>query len=70
MDLSDLVKPQGVLSGVKAGSKKQLLQVLSEKAAELTGLPERDIFETVMQRERLGSTGTGNVCAAGKAGRF
>lgn len=63
MDLSDLVKPQGVLSGVKAGSKKQLLQVLSEKAAEITGLPERDIFETVLQRERLGSTGTGNGIA-------
>jgi PTS system nitrogen regulatory IIA component len=52
-----------VLSGVKAGSKKQLLQILSEKAAELTGIPERDVFETVLQRERLGSTGTGNGIA-------
>jgi PTS system nitrogen regulatory IIA component len=63
MDLSDLLRPQAVLSGVKAGSKKQLLQILSEKAAELTGIPERDVFETVLQRERLGSTGTGNGIA-------
>ncbi len=63
MDLSDLLKPQAVLSGLKAGSKKQLLQVLCERAAQLTELPERDIFETVMQRERLGSTGTGNGIA-------
>ena len=63
MDLSDLLVPQAILSGLKAGSKKQLLQIISEKAAELTGLPERDIFETVLQRERLGSTGTGNGIA-------
>jgi nitrogen PTS system EIIA component len=66
MDLSDLLRPQAVLSGVKAGSKKQLLQILSEKAAELTGIPERDVFETVLQRERLGSTGTGNGIPHGK----
>lgn len=63
MDLSDLLKPQAILPSLKAGSKKQLLQVLAEKAAELTGLAERDIFETVLQRERLGSTGTGSGIA-------
>jgi Phosphoenolpyruvate-dependent sugar phosphotransferase system, EIIA 2 len=51
------------MSGLKASSKKQLLQMLSEKAAHLTGLPERDVFDTVLQRERLGSTGTGHGIA-------
>ncbi|MBB6261704.1 PTS system nitrogen regulatory IIA component [Paenochrobactrum gallinarii] len=63
MDLSDLIQPGAIIPALKASSKKQLLQILSEKAAELTGLPEREIFETILQRERLGSTGVGNGIA-------
>jgi PTS system nitrogen regulatory IIA component len=39
------------------------LQLLSEKAARITGLPEREIFDTVLRREKLGSTGVGNGIA-------
>lgn len=63
MDLSDLIEVSAVMPALKANSKKQLLQLLSEKAAALTGLPEREIFETILQRERLGSTGVGNGIA-------
>ncbi|GGA80342.1 PTS IIA-like nitrogen-regulatory protein PtsN [Brucella endophytica] len=63
MDLSDLIQPAAILPALKAGSKKQLLQIMAEKAAELTGLPEREVFDTVLQRERLGSTGVGNGIA-------
>ena len=63
MDLSDLVTQKAILPAVKAGSKKQLLQAVAEKAAEITGLSERDIFDTIMQREKLGSTGVGNGIA-------
>jgi PTS system nitrogen regulatory IIA component len=48
---------------LKANSKKQLLQELAAKASKLTGLPEREIFDVVLQRERLGSTGVGNGIA-------
>lgn len=63
MDLSDLVQVSAILPTLKANSKKQLLQLLSERAAAITGLPEREIFDTVLQRERLGSTGVGNGIA-------
>jgi PTS system nitrogen regulatory IIA component len=63
MDLSDLIEPAAVLPALKANSKKQLLQLLAEKASALTGIPEREIFDTVLQRERLGSTGVGNGIA-------
>ena len=63
MDLSDLVTQKSIIPSVKVASKKQLLQLLSEKAAEITGLSERDIFDTIMQREKLGSTGVGNGIA-------
>ena len=63
MDLSDLIEVRAIMPGVKANSKKQLLQLLAEKAATVTGLPEREIFDTILQRERLGSTGVGNGIA-------
>ena len=54
MDLSDLLEPGAVMPALRANSKKQLLQLLAERAASLTGLPEREIFDTILQRERLG----------------
>jgi PTS system nitrogen regulatory IIA component len=63
MDLGDLIQPDAVLPALKVNSKKQLLQIMSEKAAALTGLTEREVFDTVLQRERLGSTGVGNGIA-------
>ena len=63
MDLSDLIEVPAILPVLKANSKKQLLQLLAEKASDVTGLPEREIFDTILQRERLGSTGVGNGIA-------
>lgn len=63
MGLSDLIAPEAIIPALKASSKKQLLQIMAERAAELTGLPERDIFDTILQREKLGSTAVGNGIA-------
>ena len=63
MDLGDLIKPEAVIGSLKANSKKQAIQAIAEKAAELTGIPEREIFETLLQREKLGSTGVGGGIA-------
>jgi len=63
MDLSDLLHVEGVLPHMKANSKKQAIQELAAKAASLTDLPEREIFDTLLQRERLGSTGVGHGVA-------
>lgn len=63
MDLGDLIGVKSVMPAVKANSKKQLLQLMAERAAKITGLVERDIFDTILQRERLGSTGVGGGIA-------
>ncbi|MGP0090988.1 MAG: PTS IIA-like nitrogen regulatory protein PtsN [Xanthobacteraceae bacterium] len=63
MPLNDLVAPDAVLPALKVNSKKQALQELAAKAAELTGQSERAIFEILLQREKLGSTGVGNGIA-------
>jgi PTS system nitrogen regulatory IIA component len=63
MDLSDLITPYGIIPSLKANSKKHLLQALAARASEVCGLEQRAIFETLLQRERLGSTGYGNGIA-------
>lgn len=63
MDLCDLIAPEGVIPSLKSKSKKQVLQDLAAKATELTNLNQREIFDTLLQRERLGSTGIGNGIA-------
>ena len=63
MELGDLITPEAVIPSLQADTKKQVLQELADKAATLTGLASRDIFETLMQRERLGSTGVGRGIA-------
>jgi len=59
MEIADLVSVDGVVANSKAGSKKQLLQELAQRAAQVTGLHERAIFHTLIERERLGTTGVG-----------
>ena len=59
MEIADLVSVDGVVADLKVSSKKQALQELSQLAAALTGLHERAIFDTLLERERLGTTGVG-----------
>ncbi|WP_208435512.1 PTS IIA-like nitrogen regulatory protein PtsN [Bartonella phoceensis] len=63
MNLSELIAPEAVIPALKANSKKQVLQILAEKAARLTGLSEHVIFDIILQREKLGSTGLGGGIA-------
>jgi PTS system nitrogen regulatory IIA component len=63
MLISDLVTPPAVIAALKATSKKQALQELARRASELTGAPERMIFDTLLERERLGTTGVGDGVA-------
>lgn len=63
MDLSDLVTREAVIASLRVKTKRQALQELSGRAADITGLPARDVFDTLLQRERLGSTGLGRGIA-------
>ena len=63
MPLLDFLDPQAVLPAVRVNGKKQALQELAFQAARLTGLAESAIYEALLQRERLGSTGIGEGIA-------
>lgn len=63
MEIFQLLSSDGVIANLKANSKKQALQELSARAARITGQHERLIFDTLLERERLGTTGVGNGIA-------
>jgi nitrogen PTS system EIIA component len=64
MNIGDLLNPQRVQCGADIGSKKRALEVLSEllhhAQPQLSAL---DIFNGLLNRERLGSTGIGHGIA-------
>ncbi len=51
------------MAALRVNGKKQALQELSDRAAEVSGLAAREIFDSVLQRERLGPTGVGDGVA-------
>mgnify|MGYP000088422256 FL=1 len=63
MTLGDIVTQEAIIPDLRVSSKKQLLQAVAEKASEVTGLSARAVFDTILQRERLGSTGVGKGIA-------
>lgn len=63
MEISDFISKDHVFAGKRVNSKKQLLTELAETAADAMGLDQRDVFDTLLQRERLGSTGVGDGVA-------
>jgi PTS system nitrogen regulatory IIA component len=62
-DLADIIDARAVLANVKAQGKKPLLQELSQTMAKLVAVDHRIIFETLLTREKLGSTGIGQGIA-------
>lgn len=63
MQLVDIISQDSVIANAKSNSKKQLLQDVAEVASSETGVAPRVIFDLLLQRERLGSTGIGNGVA-------
>lgn len=63
MEVSDLLTVDSVIAELRVASKKQALQEMSRLAAKTTRLDERAIFDTLLERERLGTTGVGDGLA-------
>lgn len=59
MEITDLITPRSVVAQLRVTNKKQALQELAKRAAALTGIQERAIYDVLIERERLGSTGIG-----------
>jgi len=59
----DLLTAKSIIPNLRANSKKQALQEIARRAADLTGQHERAIFDVLLERERLGTTGVGHGIA-------
>ena len=59
MEIADLITPRSVVAQLRATNKKQALQELAKRAAAMSGIHERTIYDVLIERERLGSTGIG-----------
>jgi len=64
VEIADLlIGPEAVLASLKASGKKALLAELASRAAAVFKLDERRLFDRLLERERLGSTGIGGGIA-------
>ncbi|MEO0495851.1 MAG: PTS IIA-like nitrogen regulatory protein PtsN [Pseudomonadota bacterium] len=61
--MDSVLDRERVFAHCTVDSKKQLLEVIAGKADRFLGLDSRAVFEALMDRERLGSTGLGNGIA-------
>lgn len=59
MKISDIIEARAVVPQLIAGNKKQALQAIAQHFASLVAIDQRIIFETLLTREKLGSTGLG-----------
>ncbi|ACZ75180.1 PTS IIA-like nitrogen regulatory protein PtsN [Dickeya parazeae] len=63
MQLSTVLRKECTRSAVHCQSKKRALEIISELAARQLNLPPQMVFEAILTRERMGSTGIGNGIA-------
>lgn len=66
MEITDLIALDAVVPALRVSSKKQALQELAKRASELIGpdvVSDREVFEVLLERERLGTTGVGSGIA-------
>ncbi|EKG0035023.1 PTS IIA-like nitrogen regulatory protein PtsN [Vibrio cholerae] len=63
MQLSEVLSLDCTKSAVQCSSKKRALEIISEIAALHTGQNATELFECMLSREKMGSTGIGNGIA-------
>lgn len=61
--MTNIFSSASVLLRLAASSKKQVLQEMSRSAGRVLRMPERRVFDVILERERLGSTALGRGVA-------
>ena len=59
MQLSNIITPERILSSLDGASKKRVLELTAEFIAEESRIDSEEIYQGLIDRERLGSTGIG-----------
>ena len=61
--ISEILPLSRVVLDMEASSKKRLFEQVAQLLHEQVGLPQSDVFDCLVARERLGSTGLGHGVA-------
>jgi len=69
MNITNLLQEKNIFLGLKSGSKREFLQDLAQRASNCCSIDALTLFDAIMERENLGSTGMGNGVAI-PHGRF
>ncbi len=70
MQISEVLSLDCTKSAVQCTSKKRALEMISEIVAQHTGQSSTELFECMLSREKMGSTGIGNGIAIPHARMF
>ncbi|WP_045959811.1 PTS IIA-like nitrogen regulatory protein PtsN [Xenorhabdus poinarii] len=63
LPLSSVLSPECTRHNVLCSSKKRALEIISELASKQLGVSENSVFEAILSREKVGTTGIGNGIA-------
>lgn len=63
MTITEILKPSHILLNEDCSSKKQVLETIARTAAPSTKCEQQIIFDALIERERLGTTGIGKGVA-------
>ena len=63
MNISNILTEKNIFLELKSGSKREFLQDLAQRASEVSGIDALTIFDSILERENLGSTGFGSGTA-------
>lgn len=63
MQIDHILTPQRTFAGVQGGSKKRMLELIGKMIAQHSHLDPDSIYQNLIAREKLGSTGFGNGIA-------
>ncbi len=69
MNIANLLQEKSIFVGLKSGSKREFLTDLAQRASGVCSIDALSLFDTIMERENLGSTGLGGGVAI-PHGRF
>lgn len=61
--MKDFLRRELILDGLSGNRKEEVLEEISASIAKAVGLDKGLVYETLMERERLGSTGVGEGIA-------
>ena len=63
MNISNILTEKNIFLNLKSNNKREFLQDLAQKVSEVLDIDTLSLFDSILERENLGSTGFGSGTA-------